>query len=667
MNFNILTGEAALHHALSETFRAEWQRLYDSCAWATVFQSPDFALVWYEVYASEYSPLIIVATDDNEELVGLLTLATSGATNDLVAAGSHQAEYQVWLARAEDGTAFIVAALDQLKTRFPKGAFTFTYLPPKTPLDWLPLHPVWSAQHESKEIPRPLMEIGDGSSFTKSLRKSHNKTHLNRLKRKGEVEFKRITEPQEFEALFDEIITCANFRLGARHDFNELPQDPHKKKFYVEMMKRGLLHVTVLSVGGQFAATEIATYNRDELRGSMLVYSPFFGKSSPANLHTLMLGEYLATEGETTFDLTPYGAYKDQYATRYDAVTRLKLFFNRDEYKRSQSRTAQRNKLKSALARIGIEPKRFEQAVARTRHKLKLVRPAKLPATLTRIAQSRINDTRELRIYTYDLERARTLVSTRTMKKDCLEDLLLYHPAESWQPVESEFLGQAWSNIEAGQHVYTYADAGELQHWGWLIPQQRKSILDEVGQTLYLPANSAVLSSYHTQPAARGKGLYRMSLTQMIRDAAEIPGVEHIFIYVLANNAPSRHVIEKVGFDYRFSFFQKTLLGKTRRWTNAPAELTREPLKEEAQQGKKEKKAQNEVKEKNEAQPPAQRRGRNDERPTSQPSNSTDESVDESRKRGRSSGSEAAVANPKSHVVADTTPSSRNQGSTTGS
>jgi CelD/BcsL family acetyltransferase involved in cellulose biosynthesis/RimJ/RimL family protein N-acetyltransferase len=666
MNLNILSGADALSHACGESFRAEWQRLYESCAWATVFQSPDFALVWYEVYASEFSPLIIVARDDQDELTGLLTLATSVATNDLVAAGSHQAEYQVWLARAEDGSAFIVAALDALRTRFPKGAFTFTYLPPKTPLDWLPLHPVWSAQHERKEIPRPLMEVGDGSSFTKALKKTHNRVHFNRLKRQGAVEFKRLETVEELEAIFDELITYANFRLGARYNYNELPHDPHKKTFYLEQMRRPkLLHVTTLRVGGQLAAAHIASHNRDEVRSGMVVTSPFFAKSSPSSLHMFMLGEQLAREGTATFDLTPYGLYKDRYATHHDSVTLLKIFFNRAAYLQQQSKTAFRLKLKTALGRIGIDPKRLEQTVARTRRKMNLVRPAQLPSTLARIAQSRINDTRELRVYTYDLERARRLASTPAINKNCIEDLLLYHPAESWQPVESEFLGQAWSNIEAGQHVYTYADAGELQHWGWLIPQQRKSILDEVGQTLYLPANSVVLSSYQTQPAARGKGLYRTSLTQMIRDAAEIPGVEHIFIYVLANNAPSRHVIEKVGFDYRFSFFQKTFWGKTRHWTNAPAEFTREPLKEDTPQAKKEKKVQKEAEK--EAQPSAQRRGRNDERPTSQPSNSIDESVDESRKRGKSNGSEDAVANPRSHVVAETTPSSRNQGSTTGS
>jgi RimJ/RimL family protein N-acetyltransferase len=58
----------------------------------------------------------------------------------------------------------------------------------------------------------------------------------------------------------------------------------------------------------------------------------------------------------------------------------------------------------------------------------------------------------------------------------------------------------------------------------------------------------------------------------MLADAARIPGTRHIWISVLADNGASRHTIEKVGFKYRFSFFEEKRLGRVRRWTNAPPE-----------------------------------------------------------------------------------------------
>lgn len=95
----------------------------------------------------------------------------------------------------------------------------------------------------------------------------------------------------------------------------------------------------------------------------------------------------------------------------------------------------------------------------------------------------------------------------------------------------------------------------------------------EVGQILQLPPDSAVLYGFYTRQSARGRGYYHASLRQMVGDAARIPGTKHIWISVLADNGPSRHTIEKVGFTYRFSFFERRTLGRLRRWTNAPAEF----------------------------------------------------------------------------------------------
>lgn len=163
------------------------------------------------------------------------------------------------------------------------------------------------------------------------------------------------------------------------------------------------------------------------------------------------------------------------------------------------------------------------------------------------------------------------------MKRDFLPDLLAYQPAEAWQMRFSVFLKRVLKGLENGNHVYTRVEDGRLVHYGWLIERQQKSHISEVGHDFYLPPESAVLADFYTHPAARGKGLYQHSLRQMLHDAALIPGTKHIFIGVLADNGPSRHVIEKVGFEYRFSFFARTIGGKTKRWTNAPPEFTAPP------------------------------------------------------------------------------------------
>jgi RimJ/RimL family protein N-acetyltransferase len=180
-------------------------------------------------------------------------------------------------------------------------------------------------------------------------------------------------------------------------------------------------------------------------------------------------------------------------------------------------------------------------------------------------------DSKELRIYTYDVAAARALDAEDVMRKDHLPDVLAYEPAEAWQPHVSQFLRETLANLEAGAHIYTFAEKGRLLHYGWHVERQARSVFPEVRQEIELPPGSAVLADFYTSPHARGRGLYQKSLRQMLRAAASVPGTDHIYISVLADNRASRHVIEKVGFVYRFSLYKRNVAGRTATWTNGPA------------------------------------------------------------------------------------------------
>jgi RimJ/RimL family protein N-acetyltransferase len=141
------------------------------------------------------------------------------------------------------------------------------------------------------------------------------------------------------------------------------------------------------------------------------------------------------------------------------------------------------------------------------------------------------------------------------MTKDSVNSLLKYESAENWQSSQA-FLSQCLRYLEKGYHVYTYVQNDILAHYGWLIEQQEQSFFTEVDQTFEFPKGSAVLFDFYTHPKLRGKGLYQLSLRQMLHDAAHIPGTQQIFIAVLSKNSPSRHVIEKIGFDYVCSLYR---------------------------------------------------------------------------------------------------------------
>jgi RimJ/RimL family protein N-acetyltransferase len=147
------------------------------------------------------------------------------------------------------------------------------------------------------------------------------------------------------------------------------------------------------------------------------------------------------------------------------------------------------------------------------------------------------------------------------MRQDCLEDLLCYKAAETWQPTLFEFLQTAMRRLEEGEHVYTRVEDGVLIHYGWLIERQEVAYFPEVDQKFRMPPQSAVLYDYFTHPAYRGRGLYQCSLHEMSCDAANIAGTEFIYISVVAGNAPSRHSIEKADFEYQSSLYRKVVLG----------------------------------------------------------------------------------------------------------
>jgi CelD/BcsL family acetyltransferase involved in cellulose biosynthesis/RimJ/RimL family protein N-acetyltransferase len=577
MQIEILLGSEADNWITDESNREEWKQLYDHCPWGTVFQSEEFVLTWYGAYDSQWAPIIVFGRGNDGALSGLLTLAVSKHSGELAAAGSNQAEYQAWLARPQEGNLFIESALQQLSRHFPHTTLRFLFAPPATPLEWALNGHTWKKRCDVRPISRALMSTKAGGGFRQSLRKKSNKSRLNRLERMGEIRFERLTRPEELDAIFDEVMTHGDFRLGAIHGV-EPHHDPLKKKFYLAMMAvPRLLHATVLRVGDRIASAHVGVYNKDQVLLGILVHAPSFAKHSPSKLHVLMLGEALAEEGVAAFDLTPGGEYKDRFATHHDVTHILTLYFSRTEQVKHKAQRTFITGAKYALRAARITPAQAEAALAQLRHKWSHIRVTSLPPKLLKVARARLWETKEMRIYTYDVELARQLSVPQMMNRDCLPDLLAYQPSEAWQPRFRMFLKHALSGLEAGAHIYSYVQDGRLVHYGWLIEREQKSFITEVGHDFYLPPDSAVLTNFYTHPAARGLGFYRQSLRQLLHDAALIPGTRHIFIAVLANNLSSRHVIEKVGFTYQFSFFTKIVGGRAKRWSNAPAEFTRPP------------------------------------------------------------------------------------------
>ncbi|HEX4947829.1 MAG TPA: GNAT family N-acetyltransferase [Blastocatellia bacterium] len=562
MTIHLSRGEAAMALLTDPSFRQKWQELLLQCPWATPFQSHAFVATWYEIYAPRYEPLLVAAFT-NDQLTGLLTLALERATGDLVFAGTHHAEYTVWLSRAQDGDEFIVAAIASLRTNFPTQSLLFKYLPPNTPLAWLTSALLPDCHLDLQPRVRPLMRLGDGSHLTESLRKKSNKSRLNRLRQQGEPRFVQITEPAALEAIFDEAIAYTDLRQGAVHDVLPFRLDPLKKPFHLALMQHPeLVHVTALMVGEMVAALHFGIRSADEVSLWLFAHSPFLAAHSPGKFHLFMLGEMLAQQGFATFDLTPGDdEWKERFATTHDQVHTLRVTFDSGS---RQLKTQQAQRRFEAFAKrgfqaIGISPQQVRSLIG----KLRRVKPSSLPKKLLKKVWNRT----EFRVYVYAPEDVRKLPRPQVMSRDSLPALLAFEPMAEHQTRQG-FLARALHQLETEQHCYTLVENDCLVHYGWLGLRQQRAKLSEVGQEfIYEEPENAVLYDFFTHPQARGRGLYQQALYQILHDAAAVPGIRKIYIMVLADNGPSRHVIEKVGFTYQGSLFRQKRWGKTTNWT----------------------------------------------------------------------------------------------------
>ncbi len=550
-DLKIIAGQSVTAQLADADFRRQWTELQNECPWATSMQSLTFVAAWYDFYGSLYRPVLVTAYDAKNKLVGLLPLAVELSSARLVVAGDYLCEYDTWLAAA-DNDQFITEALSALEKEFPNSVLQFLFLAADTPLGWLKENDYWNQRCVLRQVSRPLLQLDDRADLQAVLDKKKNRTRLKQMGRAGAIEFVQITEPDEFEAVFDTVKTFGDLRLSAVHRVAP-KSDPNKKMFYLELFKAKLLHITLLKVGGRIASAHFNTYNRDQVLLGVTALSPFFAKHSPSKFHITMLGLELSKLGVKACDLTPGGGYKDGHANSHDEVHVLTVYFNRASRRRFALQRQLTAATKKLLELTKINQENLSERLYDTRHKLKFANAGNIFSKLAAKVKTAEQKKREMRVYTFDVEKIAALPNPGLMKRNCLEDLLKYEPTESWHLTPSAFHRLSIDRLSEGSHVYTKVEAGKLVHYGWLHERQEKSFMAEVNQYFTLPPDSAVLFDFFTHPQARGKGFYQAAMRQMLHDAGSLPNLRQVCISVLADNGASRHSIEKIGFQYKCS------------------------------------------------------------------------------------------------------------------
>lgn len=561
LSVEVLYGQPACAAIANCQFVTDWRALCIECPHATTFQYPEFVRSWYRSYSTKWQPLIITQRDRDQKLIGLWLLAYDPALRTLVHAGAHQAEYHTWLASPGNDLTFLYAAWSELRRSFAFSELRFKYLPAPDLVSILRALPILKRSLLTQLKNRPLIDLTlkDISDF---LFKKINRNRLNRLKKAGKLDFYRVTETSQYRKIFDELKSYYDFRQESVNSSAPFLEDPIKDHFYqqlfMEASNENCLVVTCLD--NQPIAASWSVLSGDIAHLGMVMHSPFHAQYSPGTFHLISLCEHLVEIGVKVFDLTPGGdAWKERFATSHDAVAEVTLY--RSAWSRTRAiavKSTSRN-AKRLLGRIGVTPAQVRAGLAAVR--------AVRPTHIARGVKKYFGVTRELRIYRYDRRCVHKISRDDRVHCNKLDEVMAFSPGERWQS-RNGFLSGALKRIESGEAIYTVSVDCRLAHHGWMIRRQQQSFMSEVQQSFTFPPCSAVLYDYYTQPDLRGKGLYRITIMHMLCDAFENDQTKYVYITVLANNAPSRHVIEKLGFEYQGSLYFRSKFGVHEKWSS---------------------------------------------------------------------------------------------------
>lgn len=130
--------------------------------------------------------------------------------------------------------------------------------------------------------------------------------------------------------------------------------------------------------------------------------------------------------------------------------------------------------------------------------------------------------------------------------RDCWEHLQCYQPRRRL-PGREAFLAMARGRLEAGEHVYTICEGGQLLAWAWMVPRQRRSWLPAVRQEVQYPDHTCVLYGAYTVAAARCRGFNGRLTHARLADAVQRYGSRYAFTVIARDNVAAvraKHAVE---------------------------------------------------------------------------------------------------------------------------
>ena len=106
---------------------------------------------------------------------------------------------------------------------------------------------------------------------------------------------------------------------------------------------------------------------------------------------------------------------------------------------------------------------------------------------------------------------------------------------------------EAAQRLAEGEHCDTWVEDGVRVHYGWMQLGAATMHMTEIGFTVPVPPNTALIYDVYTEPGHRRRGFHQRAVGERIRVAFEL-GVDRLMGAVLVVNTPSQTSTEKGGY-----------------------------------------------------------------------------------------------------------------------
>jgi hypothetical protein len=246
MNFKHIQfhrSEEALELINSDVFVKQWQQLAVGLPVYCRMQEAEMLCVWYRHYSVVFEPVIFTAFNDFDELIGFIGMVWDEKAQELRHAGHPQ--YHGWLAKPDYEIPFLKQVFRYIRDEFPIQKLLWSVLTPGLSIDVFRSALGSGMNMTHSRTVSPMWSLQASERLPKLLKSKSIKSSFNRYKRRGNLRFEIINEPEHLRKVLHIAKNQIDFRKEAVNNVLPFKSDPIKIDYYCEQI---LVPNTILPV-----------------------------------------------------------------------------------------------------------------------------------------------------------------------------------------------------------------------------------------------------------------------------------------------------------------------------------------------------------------------------------------------------------------------------------